>query len=33
VLLSLGYPADRPLSPIESPSRRAFDEVVHRDHW
>ncbi len=33
VLLSLGYPADRPLAPVERPSRRAFDDVVHRDHW
>jgi nitroreductase len=33
VLLSLGYPADRPLSPIEHPSRRAFDQVVHKDRW
>ncbi|MEP6476479.1 MAG: nitroreductase family protein [Actinomycetota bacterium] len=33
LLLSLGYPADRPLEPIEHPSRRAFDDVVHRDRW
>jgi nitroreductase len=29
-LLGLGYPADRPLVPIRKPSRRPFDEVVHR---
>jgi nitroreductase len=33
VLLSLGYPAGRPLAPIEGPSRRPFDDVVHRDRW
>jgi nitroreductase len=33
VLLSLGYPAGKPLAPIERPSRRAFDDVVHRDRW
>ena len=33
VLVSLGYPAGRPLSPVEHPSRRAFDDVVHRDRW
>ena len=33
VLLSLGYPAGRPLAPIEDPSRRPFDDVVHRDRW
>jgi nitroreductase len=32
-LISLGYPADRPLTPIKHPDRRPFDEVVHRDHW
>jgi nitroreductase len=32
-LVSLGYPADRPLTPIKNPKRRAFDEVVHRDRW
>jgi nitroreductase len=32
-LLALGYPADRPLSPIARPKRRPFDEVVHRDRW
>jgi nitroreductase len=32
-LISLGYPAGRPLSPIKNPDRRPFDEVVHRDRW
>jgi nitroreductase len=32
-LLALGHPADRPLAPIERPSRRAFDDVVHRGRW
>ena len=32
-LISLGYPAERPLAPIKTPKRRPFDEVVHRDHW
>jgi len=32
-LVALGYPADRPLTPIKHPNRRPFDEVVHREHW
>ena len=32
-LLALGYPADRPLSPIGRPNRRAFDDVVHHGQW
>jgi nitroreductase len=32
-LISLGYPADRPLAPIKNPDRRPFDEVVHHGHW
>jgi nitroreductase len=32
-MISLGYPADRPLAPIRQPDRRPFDEVVHRGHW
>jgi nitroreductase len=32
-LLSLGYPADRPLVPLRRPDRRPFDEVVHRGRW
>ena len=33
ILLSLGYPADRRLTPVKNPDRRPFDEVVHRDRW
>jgi nitroreductase len=32
-MLGIGYPADRPLTPIRKPNRRSFDEVVHRGHW
>jgi nitroreductase len=32
-LIALGYPADRPLEPIEGPDRRPFDDVVHRERW
>jgi nitroreductase len=32
-IISLGYPADRPLAPIRSTKRRPFDEVVHRGQW
>jgi nitroreductase len=32
-LLGLGYPADRPLTPIRNPNRRPFTEVVHRGSW
>jgi nitroreductase len=32
-LISLGYPAGRPLAPIARPDRRPFDEVVHRGTW
>jgi len=33
MLISLGYPADRPLAPIRDPDRRPFDDVVHRGGW
>jgi nitroreductase len=33
LLISLGYPADRPLTPIKNPDRRPLDDVVHRGHW
>jgi nitroreductase len=33
LLISLGYPADRPLSPVRHPQRRPFAEVVHRGRW
>jgi nitroreductase len=32
-LITLGAPADRPLTPIERPNRRPFGEVVHRGDW
>jgi nitroreductase len=32
-LVSLGYPAGRPLAPIARPDRRPFDEIVHRGTW
>jgi nitroreductase len=33
LLISLGYPADRPLVPVRNPNRRPLDEVVHRGRW
>jgi nitroreductase len=33
LLISLGYPAGRPLAPIKNPDRRPFDQVVHRGRW
>jgi nitroreductase len=32
-LLSLGYPADRPLKPVRNPDRRPFSDVVHYGRW
>ena len=32
-LLSLGYPADRPLRPLKRPNRRPFEDVVHFGQW
>jgi len=32
-LLSLGYPAERPLVPLGKLNRRPFDDVVHRGRW
>lgn len=32
-LLGIGYPADRPITPITTPNRRPFAEVVHRGRW
>jgi len=32
-MLALGYPADRPLTPIRRPDRRPFEDVVHRGRW
>lgn len=32
-LVALGYPADRLLRPIQRPTRRPLDDVVHRGRW
>ncbi len=32
-LMSVGYPEDRPIKVIKNPTRRPFDEVVHRESW
>ncbi len=32
-LITLGYPAGRPLAPVSLPDRRPFDEVVHWGRW
>jgi nitroreductase len=32
-LIPFGYPADRPLAPIERPDRRPFEDVVHEERW
>jgi nitroreductase len=32
-LIAMGYPADRPLSPIQRPNRRPFEDVVHWGRW
>jgi nitroreductase len=32
-IMSLGYPLDRPLAPLQRIDRRPFDEVVHRGRW
>jgi nitroreductase len=32
-LITLGVPADRPLTPIARPNRRPFEDVVHRGQW
>jgi nitroreductase len=32
-IMPLGYPAERPLSPLSRIDRRAFDDVVHRERW
>lgn len=33
LIIAMGYPADRPLAPIERPKRRPLGEVVHRGGW
>lgn len=32
-LIGLGYPADRPLKPIETPDRRSLEDLVHYETW
>ena len=32
-LIGLGYPADRPLTPLAKPNRRPISEVIHRGRW
>ena len=32
-MIALGYPVDRPLTPMVHPDRRPFDDVVHRGRW
>jgi len=32
-ILSVGYPAGRPLRVIQHPDRRPFEQVVHRGRW
>ena len=32
-LISVGVPADGPLTPITTMNRRPFDEVVHHERW
>ena len=32
-LIALGYPADRPLTPIKRPTRRPLDDIVHMGRW
>jgi nitroreductase len=32
-LITLGYPAGRPLAPIRHPDRRPLEEIVHRGRW
>lgn len=32
-LIGLGYPADRPLQPIERPDRRPLYDLVHDETW
>lgn len=32
-MIGVGYPADRPLTPVNKPDRRPFSDVVHRGKW
>jgi len=33
MLVALGYPADRPLTPVTRPARKSYEDVVHTDRW
>lgn len=32
-IISMGYPADRPLRPIRRPDRRSLEDLIHRETW
>lgn len=32
-MIGLGYPADRPLKPIQKPARRSYEDLVHEETW
>jgi len=32
-MIAFGYPAGRPVAPIQRPDRRSFDSVVHWNSW
>lgn len=32
-LIALGYPVDRPMTPLKRHNRRPFEDVVHRGTW
>jgi len=32
-IISIGFPADGPLTPVMTMNRRPFDEVIHRGSW
>jgi nitroreductase len=32
-LIALGYPADKPLTPLKRHNRKPFEEIVHRGTW
>ena len=32
-LIAMGYPADRPLTPVRKPLRRAYEDVIHMGGW
>jgi nitroreductase len=33
ILVALGFPAGRPLHPMNRPNRRAIEDVVHHERW